>query len=833
MKNKTSKLFIAFSMFGLLLTGCSNLLPNQPNKNSNNAQESQKVDDFEAKTREIYNLYLAQGGTLTYEQWLESIRGTDGKDGKDGKNGADGKNGTDGQTPYIGSNGNWWIGNNDTGVKAEGKDGKDGAQGQTGQNGADGKDGQTPYVGENGNWWIGETDTGVLAKGSNGENGKGIASVSYNGENELIVTFDDGTFVNLGTVNASTHQHTYECETLEATCTTDGYYRFTCSTCGHIETVINKAQGHIFDAYREKVPATCTHEGQKSRKCTVCGYEETMVIPAHDHTYTESCVHDANKHWRYCTACGVVKDEADHIFVDNICTVCSYIKPTSSASTTGLLFGLNDDGASYSLISYGTCTDKEINIPSSYNGNPVTAIASAAFQNTDITSVTMPDTIVQIGSSAFSGCKSLASVSFSNSLKALSEYCFSGCNALTNVVLPNGLEVISNYSFMNCSNLVTIFIPDSVVSVGEAAFYSCKNLDNVVIPNSVKQINYEAFRKCSSIKSIVIPSSVESINTRAFYGCNALTNVVLNKGLRAVYTNAFDDCSIESITIPSTVYYLCSYCFGSSISTAYFEQPDGWYKTNDNENIFKEVLGVPELAANQLKNMSSSWRCKLVADKIEISSSIANVAIGGTVSAGISLSPKTAIDPISYVSQNPDIATVDENGIITGVSAGITTITASVAYLGTTSIEIRVGDPETNNGFAFYKLSETECVVAASGNYSLSGDIVIPSTYNGKRVTKILRGGFSDCYNIKSVYIPASIISIGDRAFNSCYALKQVKFESTVPPQIGYNLFEGIWNNDDFEILVPASSVSAYKEINEYYWHANAISHIVGYEPEN
>lgn len=89
--------------------------------------------------------------------------------------------------PYIGANGNWWLGDTDTGVQASvqgekgdtgaagkdgakgtdgknGTDGRDGVNGKDGINGKDGKDGQTPYIGENGNWWIGATDTGVKAK---------------------------------------------------------------------------------------------------------------------------------------------------------------------------------------------------------------------------------------------------------------------------------------------------------------------------------------------------------------------------------------------------------------------------------------------------------------------------------------------------------------------------------------------------------------------------------------------------------------------------------------------------------------------------------------------
>lgn len=73
---------------------------------------------------------------------LSILKGLDGADGKDGINGKDG---------------------------VDGKDGADGKDGTNGQNGADGKDGNTPFIGENGNWWIGTTDTGVKATGVDGE----------------------------------------------------------------------------------------------------------------------------------------------------------------------------------------------------------------------------------------------------------------------------------------------------------------------------------------------------------------------------------------------------------------------------------------------------------------------------------------------------------------------------------------------------------------------------------------------------------------------------------------------------------------------------------------
>lgn len=115
------------------------------------------------------------------------------EDGADGKPGAAG---ADGITPHIGSNGNWFLGENDTGKPsrgATGAPGKDGEKGDPGTPGAagpagpagpagvpgkDGKDGAngiTPHIGDNGNWYLGSTDTGNPSRGATGAPGKGGA----------------------------------------------------------------------------------------------------------------------------------------------------------------------------------------------------------------------------------------------------------------------------------------------------------------------------------------------------------------------------------------------------------------------------------------------------------------------------------------------------------------------------------------------------------------------------------------------------------------------------------------------------------------------------------
>ena len=118
--------------------------------------------------------------------------GSDGSDGRDGRDGKDGEDGEDGLTPFIGSNGNWWIGAADTGVPAAGADGAPGRDG-VGISGL--------LINEAGELVITLTDGTENNLGRvTGEDGAGIAGISINEAGELIVTLTDGTELNAGVV---------------------------------------------------------------------------------------------------------------------------------------------------------------------------------------------------------------------------------------------------------------------------------------------------------------------------------------------------------------------------------------------------------------------------------------------------------------------------------------------------------------------------------------------------------------------------------------------------------------------------------------------------------
>lgn len=136
--------------------------------------------------KSAYEIAVELGYEGTEEQWIASLKGEDGDPGTTPHIGQNGDwfigetdtgvlaRGTNGVTPHIGNNGHWFIGDTDTNVVAEGHDGapgQNGAPGQDGADGIDGTDGITPHIGANGNWYIGDDDTEVPATGPAGQDG--------------------------------------------------------------------------------------------------------------------------------------------------------------------------------------------------------------------------------------------------------------------------------------------------------------------------------------------------------------------------------------------------------------------------------------------------------------------------------------------------------------------------------------------------------------------------------------------------------------------------------------------------------------------------------------
>ena len=142
----------------------------------------------------------------------------------------------------------------------------------------------------------------------------------------------------------------------------------------------------------------------------------------------------------------------------------------------------------------GTAAD--VTIPSHYKGKPVTMIDHAAFHDSAVTSVTIPDSVTAIPDDAFAFCSQLTNISIPNSVTFIGFSAFNSCTSLKSITLPSSLSTIQSSAFYNCGNLETIRIPVSVTFIGNYAFAGCPSSMTVTYPGSKTQ--WDAITKGSN-----------------------------------------------------------------------------------------------------------------------------------------------------------------------------------------------------------------------------------------------------------------------------------------------------------------------------------------------
>ena len=166
----------------------------------------------------------------------------------------------------------------------------------------------------------------------------------------------------------------------------------------------------------------------------------------------------------------------------------------------------------------------DVTIPSRYKGKPVTTIGHAAFFNSAVTSVTIPDSVTSISDDAFVNCPQLTNISIPNSVTYIGFSAFNSCTSLKSITLPSSLSTISRALFSGCSQLTTIHIPVSVTSIGNNAFADCPSLMTVTYPGSktqwddiTKGSNSDVLENhliCAMLEATFNPDNGDSISTQ-------------------------------------------------------------------------------------------------------------------------------------------------------------------------------------------------------------------------------------------------------------------------------------------------------------------------------
>lgn len=256
----------------------------------------------------------------------------------------------------------------------------------------------------------------------------------------------------------------------------------------------------------------------------------------------------------------------------------------------------------------------------------ITRIEDNAFNGlNNLTSVSIPDSVIYIGQKAFSNCPSLTNIEVSNLnkkyisidgvvyTKAVTEivlcpngrvepvtvprtvnkvkaYAFANCSKLTDVYLPSNVTSILEGAFYNCSSLTEFTVPPSTISIGSGAF-SKSGITDIVLPKGLNSIGSWAFKDCTNLKEIVIPPNIKEIKSDTFYNCSSLNYIYLPIFLFSIGHNAFNGCtSLENITIPESVYSIGDYAFKNlnadfELNLLISEIPSSWSSEFNPDNL--------------------------------------------------------------------------------------------------------------------------------------------------------------------------------------------------------------------------------------------------------
>lgn len=420
-------------------------------------------------------------------------------------------------------------------------------------------------------------------------------------------------------------------------------------------------------------------------------------------------------------------------------------------------------------------------------------------ENTEITTLEIPDGITEISAGLFYGCAGIKEVKIPSSLKKIGSHAFANCSGLTSIIIPNNVtQFVNNTTFKNCNSLtyVELHCKDT------PSFSGNTSIKTLILGEEVEIINGNAFKGCTGLTSVNIPNSVTSIGDEAFSGCTNLSSVFLINNSTSIGKDAFSGTAWYNNQSDGIIYLgKIAYKFKGTMP-------------ENAEIIIKE--GTEKISAGIFSDCSNPFSVKIPSSMTAIGDQTFNNCNGLTsinIPNGVTSIGNSAF---SYCSGLTSIF-IPNSVTSIGSSAfeycsGLTSVTIpnSVTSIGQWAFQscnvltsVHITDLE-----AWCKIHIGSDPFSCAHHLFLNGEeitnLIIPSS-----VTSINSSAFSGCSGLTSVTIPSSVTSIGYNAFSGCTELISINIPNSVK-RIDSFAFSECTGLTSFEIPNRVTSINEF-----------------------
>ena len=483
----------------------------------------------------------------------------------------------------------------------------------------------------------------------------------------------------------------------------------------------------------------------------------------------------------------------------------------------------------------------------------------------------IPEDITTIGSNAFCNRPELVSYTIPEGVTTLTNpsypnignNTFSQCANLESIVIPEGITVISNSAFKECPKLNNVTIPSTVTRIGDFAFKET-GLTKITIPASVTYLGEESFARNQDLTTVIslIVNPAGVLETNAFaQQSGKIQTLYVPTGTTAAYTTAGWDANFTNIVelpdhaiLTATSY---SRVYGEANPAFAFTDNGGLYSGTPSitcaatatsgvgtydiviaagtitEPTAQYVNGTLTITKAPLKITAKSYTKKQGEANPEFDVTYEGFKNNETDAV---LTTKPTVTCAATKDSPAGTYDITVSGAVAGnyeisyVAGTLTIEAAPMPEPKGTIFDVDTDDSSSKEVKVTFVVKESDGsstpTVAISDDKDASGSVSIPEavTHNGVeyKVTEISEGAFQNNTSLTEVKIPASITSIGAKAFAGCKNLQAITINIIVPINLavisargftrttGDDVFEGV-DKETCILYVPEGSVDQYK----------------------